>query len=206
MPPFRLSRPKTKKSRKCVEAQEDPLETFWGFWGLGSLWRLLWMGIVIEIIGITAATSSLQHRHDHHDRQSPLLLSDTQLFWYVIFKAIFYIHLIQFLRKKGFCARNYASNSYFWLKSSESLFVSNNLYMGKMGSICQDPRALPASIWGHCSQVLVFTSIWGAHKKGCDDDIFVLLFLASGYFGTPKHCRTREKTKWQISTLLYPPS
>ena len=38
------------------------------------------------------------------------------------------------------------------------------LYMGKMGSICHFPRALPASIWGHCSQVLAFTSIWGTQK------------------------------------------
>ena len=30
------------------------------------------------------------------------------------------------------------------------------LYMGKTGSICRFPRALPASIWGHCSQILVF--------------------------------------------------
>ena len=44
--------------------------------------------------------------------------------------------------------------------------------MGKMGSICHFPRALPASIWGHCSQILVFTGIWGTQKKGCDDDTF----------------------------------
>ena len=45
------------------------------------------------------------------------------------------------------------------------------LHMGKIGSICHFPRALPASIWGHCSQALVFTSIWGT-QKGCDNDIF----------------------------------
>ena len=38
------------------------------------------------------------------------------------------------------------------------------LYMVKKGSICHFPRALPASIWGHCSQILVFTSIWGTQK------------------------------------------
>ena len=38
------------------------------------------------------------------------------------------------------------------------------LYMGKMGSICHFSRALPASIWGRCSQVLVFTSTWGTQK------------------------------------------
>ena len=37
-----------------------------------------------------------------------------------------------------------------------------DMYMGKKGSICHFPRALPASIWGYCSQVLVFTSIWGS--------------------------------------------
>ena len=38
------------------------------------------------------------------------------------------------------------------------------MYMGKMGSIWHFSRALPASIWGHCSQVLVFTSIRGTEK------------------------------------------
>ena len=49
------------------------------------------------------------------------------------------------------------------------------LYMGKMGSICHFPRALPASIWGHCSQILVLLA-FGAHKKGCDNDIFRAVF------------------------------
>ena len=39
-----------------------------------------------------------------------------------------------------------------------------SLYMGKMGSICHFPRALSASIWGPCSQILVFASIWGTQK------------------------------------------
>ena len=39
------------------------------------------------------------------------------------------------------------------------------LYMGKMGSICHFPRVLPASIWGHCSQILVFTSNCGTQKR-----------------------------------------
>ena len=43
-------------------------------------------------------------------------------------------------------------------------FQRCTLHMGKLGSICHFPRALCASIWGHCSQVLVFTSIWGAQK------------------------------------------
>ena len=33
---------------------------------------------------------------------------------------------------------------------------------GQMGSICRFPRTLSASKWGHCSQVLVSTSIWGS--------------------------------------------
>ena len=35
---------------------------------------------------------------------------------------------------------------------------------GEIGSICHFSRALPAGIWGHCPQVLVFLlafSIWG---------------------------------------------
>ena len=76
--------------------------------------------------------------------------------------------------------------------------------MGKMGSICHFPRALPASIWGHCSPVVVFTSIWGAHKRGVTMTLFVLFFKAYGYVGTPKHCKTRENAKWQIDPLLPP--
>ena len=34
--------------------------------------------------------------------------------------------------------------------------------LGIEGSICHFALALPAGIWGHCSQILVFTSIWGA--------------------------------------------
>ena len=67
--------------------------------------------------------------------------------------------------------------------------------MGKMGSICHFPRALPASMWGHCSQVLVFTSIWGTQKGGVRMTLFVLFFPASGELATPKHCKTRENAK-----------
>ena len=57
--------------------------------------------------------------------------------------------------------------------------------MGTMGSICHFPRALPASIWGHCSQVLVFTSIWGT-QKGCDNDTFRAVFPQHlGILGSP---------------------
>ena len=57
--------------------------------------------------------------------------------------------------------------------------------MGKTGSICHFRRALPASIWGHCSEVLVFTSTLGAHKKGVTMTHCVLFFPASEYLGTP---------------------
>ena len=38
------------------------------------------------------------------------------------------------------------------------------LYTGKMGSICRSFRALPASIWGHSSQVLMLIGMWGRQK------------------------------------------
>ena len=76
------------------------------------------------------------------------------------------------------------------------------LYMGKTGSICHFPRALSASIWGHCSQVLVFTSIW-RHKKGVWEWHFSCCFSQHlGILGPPKHCKTRENGKWQIDPAL----
>ena len=47
--------------------------------------------------------------------------------------------------------------------------------MGKRGSICCFDRALPASIWAHCSQILAFTSSGGA-QKGRDNDSFRAVF------------------------------
>ena len=58
--------------------------------------------------------------------------------------------------------------------------------MGRMGSICHFPRALPASIWGHRSQVLVFTSIWGTQKKGRDSDTFCAVFPSIWVFLDPQ--------------------
>ena len=81
-------------------------------------------------------------------------------------------------------------------------FFRGPLYMGKKGSICHFPRALPASIWGHCSQVLVFTSTWGTRKGGLTMTRFVLFFPASGHLGSPKCCKTRETRKWQIDPFL----
>ena len=58
------------------------------------------------------------------------------------------------------------------------------LHTGKLGSICHFPRALPASIWGHCSpQVLVFTSIWGTQN------------------GVVTTCRAVFPSIWDLPTL-----
>ena len=73
--------------------------------------------------------------------------------------------------------------------------VKGPLYMGKVGSICHFPCALLASIWEHCSQIPVFTSIWGTLKGGVTMTLFVLFSPASGYLGTPKYCETRETAK-----------
>ena len=71
-----------------------------------------------------------------------------------------------------------------------------------MGSIWHFHRALPASIWGHCSQVLVFTSIWGTQKGVWWWHFSCCFFPAFGYVGTPKHYKTRENAKWQIDPVL----
>ena len=73
-------------------------------------------------------------------------------------------------------------------------------------TICHFPRALPASIWGHCSQVLVFTIIWGTHKKrGLTRTLFVLFFPASGYL-EPQNTAKQGKHENDKSTLFYPPT
>ena len=55
--------------------------------------------------------------------------------------------------------------------------------MGKMEWIWHFACALPASIWGHCSQVLVFTSTWGA----------------SGFLGTPKFRAEKTMTATDVT-------
>ena len=42
---------------------------------------------------------------------------------------------------------------------------------------------------------LKFLQACGAHEKGCDQYTSRAVFPASGYLGTPKHCKTRENTK-----------
>ena len=73
--------------------------------------------------------------------------------------------------KGGFCIRGLCHHDFMQacvervqLTHAQGQGSRSVLYMGKMGSICHFPRALPASIWGHCSQILVFTSIWGTQK------------------------------------------
>ena len=46
---------------------------------------------------------------------------------------------------------------------------------------------------------------FGVHKQGCDNDTFRAVFPASGYPGTPKHCKTRENANRQIDPS-FPPS
>ena len=74
--------------------------------------------------------------------------------------------------------------------------------MAKMGSICHFLRALPASIWGHCSQVLVFTSIW-AHKKGCDNDTFRAVFPQCNEFLERQKARKPQKAQGKDSLTYF---
>ena len=46
-----------------------------------------------------------------------------------------------------------------------SLNHNSPLDVGRMGSICHFSRAFPASIWGHCSRILVFASILEHTRK-----------------------------------------
>ena len=75
-----------------------------------------------------------------------------------------------------------------------------------MGSICHFPRALAAGMRGHCSQILVFISICGAHKKGCVAMTpFVLFFPSIWVFWDPRHCQTRENAQNDKSDPALPP-
>ena len=79
------------------------------------------------------------------------------------------------------------------------------LYMGKMGSICHVTRPLPASIWGHCSQVLVFTSIWG-RQKGVWQWHFSCCFSQHLGISGPPNTAKQGKTQNDKSTLFCPPT
>ena len=84
------------------------------------------------------------------------------------------------------------------------LLQQTPLYMGKMGSICHFPRALPASIWGHCSQIL-FLIAFGAHKKACDSDIFRAVFPCIWASEDPQTLQNKGKRKMTNRHCLHPP-
>ena len=77
-------------------------------------------------------------------------------------------------------------------------------YMGKMGSICHFPCAFPASIWGRCSQVLVFTSMWGTQKRVWQWHFSCCFSQHLGILGLPNTAK-QGKTQNDKSTLFYPP-
>ena len=71
--------------------------------------------------------------------------------------------------------------------------------MGKKGSICHFSRSLTASIWGHCSQVLLFTSIRGTHW-GRDNNTFRAVFSQSLGTLRPPNTAKQGKTQNEKST------
>ena len=77
--------------------------------------------------------------------------------------------------------------------------------MGKVESICHSSLALLASIWGHCSQVLVFNSIWGAHTKGCDNDTFGAVFPSIWVSWNPQTLQNEGKRKVTNRPCCTPP-
>ena len=93
-----------------------------------------------------------------------------------------------------------------WEHPSNPYFSSGTfpLYMGKMGSICHFPCALPTSIWWHCSQVLVFTSTWGI-QKGVWQWHFSYCFSQHLVILGPPNTAKQRKTQNDKSTLFYPP-
>ena len=76
--------------------------------------------------------------------------------------------------------------------------------MGKMGSLCHLSPALPASIWGHCSQVLALLAFWGT-PKGVWQWHFSCCF--SQHLGVLGHPNTAKQGRKQNdkSTLFTPP-
>ena len=71
-----------------------------------------------------------------------------------------------------------------------------NRHSQQVRSICHFPRALSASIRGHCSQVLVFI-IWGTQMT--------IFRQHLGILGPPNTSKTREKRKMRIDPGLPPP-
>ena len=56
-----------------------------------------------------------------------------------------------------------------------------------------------------CSQVLVFTSIWGTHTKRVSQWHFSCRFPSIWVFGHPPNTAKQGKTQNDKSTLFYPP-
>ena len=79
------------------------------------------------------------------------------------------------------------------------------LHMGKEGPICHIARALPASIWGHCSQILVFTSIWDPHWKGCVDDLFRAVFPSIWVSWNRQTLQKKGKRRMTTWPVFLPP-
>ena len=77
-----------------------------------------------------------------------------------------------------------------------------SLYTGK--TICHFLRALPARIWGHCSQILVFTSIWGT-QKGCDNNTFRAVFPSIWVSWPPQTLQNKGKRKMTNRPCFTPP-
>ena len=80
--------------------------------------------------------------------------------------------------------------------------------MGKMGSICRFSRAMPASIWARCSQVLATWLLLalGAHTKGSDNDTCRAVFPSIWVSLAPPNTVKQGKTQNDKSTLFYQPT
>ena len=77
--------------------------------------------------------------------------------------------------------------------------------MGKIGSICHFSRALPASIWGHCSQVLVSTSIWDTQKGVWRRHLSCCFSQHLGIWD-PQTLQNKGKNKMTNRPCFYPPT
>ena len=73
-----------------------------------------------------------------------------------------------------------------------------------MGSICHFSRALPANIWGLCSKILAFTSIWGTQHFGSDNDFFRAVFPSIWEFWNTQTLQSKGKRKMTKDPVLPP--
>ena len=86
----------------------------------------------------------------------------------------------------------------------EVLFLRAWGFFRKMGSFSHFSRALPASIWGCCSQVLVLTSIWGT-QNGVWQRHVRAVFPSISVSWDPQTLQNKGNAKWQIDPVLHPP-